>query len=303
MKINLKRPEESYTARRHRECSERALKNDQIREFGVEEDEMATSSSRFWSPFGWVMTLILSAFDLFKNNLYVDMDESVDIYAISTYDLKRINGKGINAATENGMIILMSMPVMQRKFIAVLKWKGSKADKAKYAHDTLAIAATSTFVTVPPLTITNVGVLATTYGNSSVGTEETAWNNLNNAMIAIMYLFQNFANLNAATAEAAILSGGFECKKVTPRKKQPWSVKNNPVAGVIDLTAGGFRGTGFHDWWISYDGKTFTRLDPTTAAHTQVTGLASNITVYFMHQLITKDGPQGFDAVLKINVD
>jgi len=122
-------------------------------------------------------------------------------------------------------------------------------------------------------------------------------------MIGLMFLFQTYANANSGSAELAIKSGGFDVRKVTPRKKQPWSAKNNPVAGIIDLTAGGGGGYTAHDWWISYNGSTFVRLTPTMAASCQVTGLASGITVYFMHQLITKDGPQGFDLVIKIPVD
>jgi hypothetical protein len=44
-------------------------------------------------------------------------------------------------------------------------------------------------------------------------------------------------------------------------------------------------------------------MTPTINAETQMTGLASNTVVYFMHQVITKDGPQGFDLTIKMNVD
>ncbi len=302
MKLKFERKKESYRAQKNREFTERILKNEQAKEFGTDEVEAAPTPSRFWRPIQWVINIIMAVYWRFKSNLYASMDESVEIYEISVYDIKRLNFRGVDVRQFNGVIILHTMPIMIRKYIAVLNWKGSKADKAKQAHDILNIAATSTYLTVPPLTIAALRALADAYGNSSVGGEQTAWSNLNNGMLAMMYLFQNYGNANQSVAELAIKSGGFSVKKVTPRGKQPWSVANNPVGGVLDLTANGVRGNAFHDWWISYDGKTFTRLYPTTAAHTQVTGLASNIEVYFMHQIITKDGPQGFDSVLKIGV-
>jgi hypothetical protein len=122
-------------------------------------------------------------------------------------------------------------------------------------------------------------------------------------MQAMMYIFQKYANENPETANAAILSGGFTVKSITPRKAQKWSVKNNPVQGVLDLQAAGSGSYTCHTWWISFDGKIFEQFATTMDANVQVFGLASRMSVYFMHQVITKDGPQGFDLVIMKNVD
>ena len=304
MKINFERPEESYTARKHRECSERALKNDQIREFGAEEEEIVKSPSRFLNPVLWLVNFILARFEMFKNNLYETMDESVVIYDISAFDLKRLNANGVDAHQYNGQIVLMSLPVMQKKYIATIKWKGSKADKTKQAMDMFTMMATTTYVTVPPATVTSARTLATNYGNSGSGNEESTFTLLNNAMQAIMFLYQTYGNSNPGTAEVGIKSGGFTVKTITPRGKQPWNAFNSVVQGTIDLTAKGTeKQGGFHDWHISFDGVSFDRMLPTTKASTQVTGLAGGIEVWFMHQIITKDGPQGFDLIIQITVN
>ncbi len=302
MKLNFVKQKESYKEKISRGYAETAQENQHIREFGPDEEEAERSPSRFLSPLFWVINFILAGYERFKNNLYDAMDETVEIYNISSYDLERLNFRGVDVTQFNGQIILFSMPTMQRKYIAVFKWKGSKADKTKQAKDALALAAVSTYVSVPGATITALGLLATAYGNSEAGGEQAAWTALNNGMEGLKFLFQSYANENFATAQLGIESGGFSCKKVTPRKQQPWAVKNNPVGGILDLTAAGAKGE-IHDWWISYNGITFVRLDPTKQAHTQVTGLAANIEVYFMHQIITSNGPQGFDAVLKITVN
>ncbi|MEI6816502.1 MAG: hypothetical protein WCL14_07815, partial [Bacteroidota bacterium] len=71
-----------------------------------------------------------------------------------------------------------------------------------------------------------------------------------------------------------------------------------------DLTAKGTeKQGGFHDWHISFDGVSFDRMLPTTAAHTQITGLAGGIEVWFMHQEIDNRGPQGFDLIIQITVN
>jgi hypothetical protein len=202
------------------------------------------------------------------------------------------------------VLLFYSLVVMQKKFIATIKWKGSKADKTKKANDMINLQAVSTFVSVPGGTITSLRLLASNYGSSSPGTEESTFTALNNGLIAVMFLFQTYANNNFATAEDGIKSGGFDVKAITARGKQPWSATNSVVQGTIDLTANGveIKG-GFHEWLISYDGINYERMLPTTHAHTQVTGIAGGIEVWFMHQEIDKTGPRGFDLVIQIPVN
>src|ERR1039458_5838291 len=204
----------------------------------------------------------------------------------------------------NGLIVLFAKVVMQKKYIATINWKGSKADKAAKAVTMIDLQAVSTFVSVPGGTITALRLLASNYGSSTSGTEESTFTALNNGLIAVMFLFQTYANNNYGTAEDGIKSGGFSCKAITARGKQPWSAVNSVVQGTIDLTAAGAGpGKNFHEWLVSYDGINFERMLPTTSAHTQVTGIAGGIEIWFMHQVINEKGPQGFDLVIQLTVN
>ena len=79
-----------------------------------------------------------------------------------------------------------------------------------------------------------------------------------------------------------------------------FAVKNGNVQGTVLLTAeGGGQGTA-HDWWISFDNITWVRMTPTIHANTMKEGLEPETTVYFNHQLITNEGPQGFEGVISI---
>ncbi len=225
-----------------------------------------------------------------------------DFMQLDKFDRRRLERKSEFCVDKNGMIILFGAIKMQRKVIAVMKLEGSKADIAKQTKDMINKAATSTYVTIDPPKIVEALDFSEVYGDSDTGGGEAAFTNLNNIMQYIMFQFQNHANLHPDMAKDIIGSGGFTWKVITPRQKQPWNVKNTTIEGVIAITAEGGPLRSAHDWWISHDGKTFSRLCPTIPASTLVKGLTQGLEVYFMHQLITKDGPQGFDLVIKKTV-
>ncbi len=229
-------------------------------------------------------------------------DDGVEYFYLSNNKYKKTGQLFVETIDSRGIVVLMSVTVV-KTLIAVLPLKGSKADKTVHAQTLITKCGVSTYVSILPATITALHLAATNYGNSNPGNEETMWLNLNNGLKAMMAVFQAYGNANPLNASDCFTLAGFDIKKMTPRGKQPWSAKNNVVAGVIDLTATGGPGRSCHEWWISYNGSTFVRLEPTMQASTQVSGLASGTTVYFMHQLITKDGPQGMDLVIKIPVD
>lgn len=221
---------------------------------------------------------------------------------LSDEDRKSGNNQYVKITNGKGAIILFSRVVVVKKLIAVTNFKGSKADKAKQALDIINAAAVATLVTVLPADITALRLLVPLFSNSVPGNEETTWNNLYNGIYAMKNLFQVYANANPTMAEMAILQGGFKIKRITKRDPQQWTAVPNPIQGTVDLTAGGSGTRTLHDWWFSTDGKIFVRLDPTIQAHTQVIGLAGNTVVYFMHQVIDKDGPMGFDLTIKYTV-
>jgi hypothetical protein len=251
----------------------------------------------------WVADKIIYAIAYLKGEIITVEDDSAVFYSFSRIDRRNLLRKGGAYKTEGGAIILMSNLVVMKKLIAVMNLKGSKADKAQQCVKIINTAKTSTYCSIPLATINILLGLAEAYSNSKPGNKESTWTNLNNAMQAMMYIFQKYANENPQTAHSAILSGGFSVKKITPRKAQKWSVKNNPIQGVLDLHAGGSGSYTCHTWWISFDGKTFEQFATTMDANAQLSGLASGMKVWFMHEVIGKDGPQGFDLVAYIRVD
>jgi hypothetical protein len=251
----------------------------------------------FVEPFWFVKKLIVRVVDA----VIVPVSEmgTASYTYLTKEDERNGTNKYLQIKNERGIIVCMAKVTVVKSMQACIKWKGSKADKAKQATTCITKAGTSTYVTVPPLTITGLLTLATNYLNSDSATEEATFTLLNNGMKALMRLFQAAADLSPSTSIAIIESGGFSVRAVTPRKQQPWAATNSPVLGTIDLTANGAGPRTLHDWWISYDGVTFERLEPTITAHTQVSGLASGISVYFLHQVINSNGAQGFDLPIK----
>jgi hypothetical protein len=222
-----------------------------------------------------------------------------DFMRFGKLDKRRLQRKSEYCINKNGSIILMGALKMQRKIIGILNLEGSKADIAKQTKDMIETAATSSYVSIDPLQITAALGYSKAYGDSDAAGVEQAHTNLINALQAILFEFQNFANNNPTKALDVFKTGGFGTKTITPRGKQPWGLKNTRITGIMKATHEGGPLRSAHDWWISLKGDIFTRLCPTIAAEIEIKGLKEGDYVHLMHQLITKDGPQGFDLVIK----
>ena len=117
-----------------------------------------------------------------------------------------------------------------------------------------------------------------------------------------MFSFQNSANSNPEISVVTIQSGGFKVKTHTPRQKQQFEAHNGADAGSIELTGPTADYPVCHDWHYSADGITFTRMEPSLNAHTVKEGLTPGDYAYFKHQLINKDGGEGYSQIIKIRV-
>jgi hypothetical protein len=263
----------------------------------------------FWGKF--IEVLFLMPFYFVEGLFNRIMDEiTVARYAEGkgklVYFDKDDERKGINGylqiTNDSGAIILLAKLKVLKKVILCLKLKGSKADKAKKFLDTITLCGTGVLVVTAPATITALLLLVPLYLNSDPGNEETTYNNLYNGVMAVMFVYQNYCNTNPTTALTAAAQGGFDVKVQTSRKKQELTAVNNAVQGVVDVTCAGGKGRCSHVWKISYDGVVFEYLSTTMSAHVQVSGLAGGIEVWFLHELITTDGPQGYDLMLKVTV-
>jgi hypothetical protein len=205
--------------------------------------------------------------------------------------------------TKNVEIILVSLiPTAVHQMIATLDMPTGKGQRSARATIISAAAGGSTFLTIPPATITALNNLITLYTNSTTAGRKSAYNKLSKALKALMATFQTAGDLNPDTAEALIKSGGFGVKKVAIKQKQIFGAKNGPDSGSILLVAQGGGNYSCHDWMISLDGIHFTRMAPTVAGNTKATGLTPLTWAWFTHELVTKKGGQGISQIIKIQV-
>ena len=223
------------------------------------------------------------------------------VYFDKDDERKGINGY-LKITNDRGAIILLAKLKLVKKVILCIKLKGSKADKAKRLFNIITACGTGGLVVTAPATIAALLLLVPLYSNSNPGNEETTFNNLYNGVTAVMFNYQNYCNANPTTALTAAAQGNFDVKVQTERKKQELKAVNNAVQGVVDVTCAGGKGRCSHVWKISYDGIVFEYLSTTMSAHVQVSGLAGGIEVWFLHELITTDGPQGYDLMLNVTV-
>ena len=223
------------------------------------------------------------------------------VYFDKDDERKGINGY-LKITNDRGAIILLAKLKLVKKVILCIKLKGSKADKAKRLFNIITACGTGGLVVTAPATIAALLLLVPLYSNSNPGNEETTFYNLYNGVTAVMFNYQNYCNANPTTALTAAAQGNFDVKVQTERKKQELKAVNNAVQGVVDVTCAGGKGRCSHVWKISYDGIVFEYLSTTMSAHVQVSGLAGGIEVWFLHELITTDGPQGYDLMLNVTV-
>lgn len=77
---------------------------------------------------------------------------------------------------------------------------------------------------------------------------------------------------------------------------------NDKQPGCIVAEAQGGGQMTCHDWMLSLDNITFERQLPTIGAKTKFKGLIRNTYAYIKHQLVTKNGGQGYSLVIKVLV-
>jgi hypothetical protein len=199
-------------------------------------------------------------------------------------------------------IIILTTNVMIHTATAVLDMPEGNADRGQRAKEVTDACEDSTYVTVPPATITAVRARITAYNNADPATRPNLYRLMNNDLKAMMSLFQQAADADPENAVAIIESGKFKVKEIPMHQKQEWAVENSLISGRVDLTAPGGPQYSCHDWRYSADRINWVRMSPTIEAHTHKDGLVPKRMAYFTHELIIKDGPQGVSQVLEIEV-
>jgi len=203
----------------------------------------------------------------------------------------------------NDIFILFAMPTAVHAVIATLAMPTGDAERGVRAKAIIDASAVSTWVTVDAGIITVLNAKLVLYNNATTpGTRKSAYKVLLSKLKALMALFQAPADDAPINSIAIIQSGAFGIKGVSNPQKHVFGAKNGAEPGTIELEAEGTGAHTCHDWMYSRDGITFTRMEPTVAANTSMTGLTSKDNAYFMHQVIDKTGGLGWSQIILIVV-
>jgi hypothetical protein len=102
---------------------------------------------------------------------------------------------------------------------------------------------------------------------------------------------QQVADLNPDQAEAIITSAGMGIRKATTRTKAPFAAKPGLVSGTVKLVVKAAAARASYEWeWSGDAGKTWTAVQPTLQAKTEILGLPVATVVQFRYRAITKTG-------------
>jgi hypothetical protein len=105
------------------------------------------------------------------------------------------------------------------------------------------------------------------------------------------------------TRGASIIeSAGMTPKRPSPRNKQPLVAKDGMVSGSVELVAKAHGDRIGYGWFMSLDGKTFTKVRETIQASTVVTGLTPGVLYSFQLRVTTIDGPGWASDVVSLIV-
>ncbi len=226
--------------------------------------------------------------------------------------LKKIYGKGNKKEVKKllrkmkrkeKMMVMMANITAIHSVVAVLNMPQSKAKRIVRAKEIVKACTNNANVAVSISVINTINGLITAYANSESDAGADAYGQLRNALRSVMSMFQNAANNDIFHAAGIIQSGKFMVKKVGFPQKRKFAAKNSGVGGEVILVAGGGKHNTCHDWQMSLDGVTFTRLAPTIAGKTKVKKLVRGTEVWFTHELVTRKGGQGVSQMIRLLVD
>ena len=213
----------------------------------------------------------------------------------------RRNAINKNAKRKNRCIIILT--TMIHTATAVLDMPDTYGDRCIRAREVIIACTGNAYVTVTTTVIDATQKLLDDYIAAKTAAERNAlYSPLKYALQSIMSLFQNAANAAADNAVVIIESGSFKVKHITMQQKHEFEAANSVVSGKVHLPAPGGGEHTCHDWHYAADGITYVRMMPTVAAETDKDGLTPGAYAWFMHQLITKEGPQGLSQPVKILV-
>ena len=221
---------------------------------------------------------------------------------------KRKKASGVGALTAMPIfqcwifsIIILTSAIV-RQSLGTILFPSGKAARLARAAAIVDACAVSTYVTIAPPVIIALNALITAYRDADAAGNKAAFKVLNNAIRSdLLAPFQKAANNDPSNAESILRSGAFYVTVYTGHGVSPFGVSDTPVSGTVEISApGGGNKWHFHQWFYSMDNVTWVTLMPTNKSKTTVAGLAVGKKVYFKHQLVVKDVPQGMSVTIDL---
>ena len=203
---------------------------------------------------------------------------------------------------KNKHVILNLTPTVIHTLTAVLKLPNGNADRGVKSKKILDACTGNGYVTISTTKINSIKRNILSYNGANKSNRKERWRKVKNDLNWLMSQFQIAANDDYEHSNEIIKSGGFGVKKVAIQQKKKFSVDNDIQSGCIIADAQGGGQRTCHDWALSLDNITFVRQMPTIAAKTKFKNLVRGTYAYIKHQLVTKNGGQGYSQVIKILV-
>ncbi|MEI6488943.1 MAG: hypothetical protein WCP52_08270 [Bacteroidota bacterium] len=199
--------------------------------------------------------------------------------------------------------VLLAVPLPIHTVEGAIDMPNTIQGRLTRAQEISGACGTSSYVSVSAAKMTAVNASITAYKGAGPGNRPGLYRKMMNQLKSLLNLFQDSANEDPVNSIAILESGKFRVVEAKVPQKHKFDAKDGVNPGEVILTApGGPNERHFHEWKISYDNVKFELIRSTLTATKLVEGLTSGAVVYFTHELIVKDVPQGVSQVIKKRV-
>ena len=200
-------------------------------------------------------------------------------------------------------IVLFAVPLPIHMVEGAIDLPNTIQGRLTRAQEISGACGSSSYVSVSAAKMTVVNASITAYKGAGTGTRPGLFRKMMNQLNMLLNLFQEAANDDPVNSIAILESGKFKVVEASIPQKHKFDAKDGVNPGEIILTApGGPKERHLHEWKISYDNVKFELIRSSSSATKLVEGLTSGAVVYFTHELIVQDVPQGVSQVIKKRV-
>jgi hypothetical protein len=225
-----------------------------------------------------------------KNNInFVDsIGRKTDDYRYFDYILSQIKWVFGGRDRTGKIIMLPILPNANPSILACIHAGTKKADKEACAENIQTLGASTTYLTIPPLLLSDLTpmilVLHNAHGDNAIG---SAWFKINKQLTKIMLLVQDVMDANVPDSITICEHYGFTVHGKGGSHPQIFEGFPGDVTGTADFLAKvGPQGC-CYDWKLWNDARTtFVRLRPTTVAHCTIAGQPSGTNLNVSNDII-----------------